>query len=260
MSHALTRCGATVIGADIDDAALQDSVGKAPTQEGGAMHTIHLDVSAPEECRKAVAQVRERYGDIAVLVNCAGLGPPFARGDKNDARPMPFWQVDAERAWVMLAVNLRGPFLLAREVAPGMIARRWGRIVNVTTSFSTMIRGGNMSYGQTKSALEGATASWSADLEGTGVTANVLIPGGAADTDMVPSASAHERSKLLSPSVMCDPICYLASRESDGVNGKRFIGQFFDSQDPLSSPGCAPVAWPELAAAALKTRAAGTRP
>ena len=44
----------------------------------------------------------------------------------------------------MVTVNLRGPFLLARAAAPHMIARKWGRIVNVTTSFSTMIRGGNM--------------------------------------------------------------------------------------------------------------------
>jgi 3-oxoacyl-[acyl-carrier protein] reductase len=258
MAYALAQAGATVIGADIDIEALDKSVVRASVLRPASMHSMPLDVSSPKACATAIAKTEKEFGKIDVLVNCAGLGPPFARGDKNDARPLLFWEVDHERAWRMLEVNLRGPFLLAQSAVPGMLERGWGRIVNVTTSFSTMIRGGNMSYGQTKCALEGATASWSADLENTGVTANVLIPGGAADTGMVPSTSNHPRSSLLPASVMGAPACYLASTDSDGVNGKRFVAQFFDQHNPLSSPGCSPAAWPELAAAALKNRAEGS--
>ena len=168
------------------------------------------------------------------------------------ADPLRFWDADPERWWKMVTVNLRGPFLLARAAAPHMIARKWGRIVNVTTSFSTMIRGGNMPYGQTKAALEAGSASWAEDLAGTGVTVNVLIPGGAADTGMIPHEAIPDRSKLVPPDAMAAPIRFLASSASDGVNGKRFVAQFFDASAPLSSPGCAPVAWPDLASAASR--------
>ena len=112
-----------------------------------------------------------------------------------------------------------------------------------------MIRGGNMPYGQTKSALEAGSASWSVDLAGTGVTCNVLIPGGAADTTMIPQDVMPDRNKLVPASAMRAPIVFLASPASDAVNGKRFVAQYFNPENPLSAPGCAGVAWPELAAA-----------
>jgi 3-oxoacyl-[acyl-carrier protein] reductase len=168
------------------------------------------------------------------------------------ADPLRFWDADPERWWNMIAVNLRGPFLLAHAAAPHMIAKKWGRIVNITTSFSTMIRGGNMPYGQTKAGLEAGSASWADDLAGTGVSVNVLIPGGAADTGMIPLEAMPDRSKLVPPQAMAAPICFLASHESDGVTGKRFVAQHFNPADPLSAPGCAPVAWPDLAAGASR--------
>jgi NAD(P)-dependent dehydrogenase (short-subunit alcohol dehydrogenase family) len=168
------------------------------------------------------------------------------------ADPLPFWEADPEKWWTMVAVNLRGPFYLSRAAAPHMIARKWGRIVNITTSFSTMIRAGNMPYGQTKAALEAGSASWAGDLAGTGVTVNVLIPGGAADTGMIPMEAMPDRTKLVPPQAMAAPIRFLASSVSDGVTGKRFVAQHFDPANPLSAPGCAPVAWPDLAAAASR--------
>ena len=144
---------------------------------------------------------------------------------------------------------------MGRAVAPYLMAQNQGRIVNVTTSLNTMIRGGNMPYGQSKASLEAATASWAEDFEvaGSSVTANVLVPGGAADTPMVPHESPYNREKLVKPEAMVAPAIFLASDDSEGVNSMRFLGRLWDpgasDQDNLKASG-SPAAWPELAAAA----------
>ena len=250
MTLGLAARGAQVIAADIDEAGLHETVTMAKALPGKVV-ARPLDVRDQAQCEAAINKAVADFGSLDVLVNCAGLGPVYMRRNFV-ADPLRFWDADPERWWNMIAVNLRGPFLLSRAAAPRMIARKWGRIVNVTTSFSTMIRGGNMPYGQTKAGLEAGSASWADDLAGTGVSVNVLIPGGAADTGMIPMEAMPDRSKLVPPQAMAAPICYLASNASDGVTGKRFVAQHFKVDDPLSAPGCAPVAWPDLAAGASR--------
>jgi len=109
-----------------------------------------------------------------------------------------------------------------------------------------MVRGLGSPYGPSKAALEAATLAWSRDLDGTGVTVNVLIPGGAADTRMVPVAIAPDRAALVQPKVMVAPIQWLMSRHSDGVTGRRFIGKDWDpALDPAAAAAIsgAPAAW-----------------
>jgi 3-oxoacyl-[acyl-carrier protein] reductase len=95
-----------------------------------------------------------------------------------------------------------------------------------------MQRRHNSPYGVSKAAIEAETLIWGKDLEGTGVTVNSLIPGGAADTDFVHMASRKELAAigrtLLPPAVMVKPIVWLASRLSDGVTGARFVGKLWD--------------------------------
>ena len=257
MALGLAEAGASVLAADIDAAGLAETESLAKDLPG-CLLAHQLDVRDQGQCEAAVAHAIAAFGHLDMLVNCAGLGPVYMKRNFIE-EPLRFWDADPERWWNMFAVNLRGPFLLARAAAPHMIERKWGRIVNITTSFSTMIRGGNMPYGQTKSGLEAGSASWADDLSGTGVTVNVLIPGGAADTGMIPLDSMPDRSKLVAPKAMAAPIRYLASDESNGVTGKRFVAQFFDPQNPLATPGCATVAWPDLAAGASRGLGEGTR-
>ena len=250
MALGLAQAGARVIAVDIDASGLAETLALAAGAPG-EMIAHQADVRDEAQCIAAVESAWTRFGRLDMLVNCAGLGPVYMRRNFV-ADPLPFWEADPERWWTMIAVNLRGPFLLARAAAPAMIAQGWGRIVNVTTSFSTMMRGGNMPYGQTKAGLEAGSASWAADLAGTGVTVNVLIPGGAADTGMIPPEAMPDRSRLVPPAAMVAPVRYLASAASDGVTGKRFVAQFFDPAAPLAAPGCAPAAWPDLAAGASR--------
>ena len=122
-------------------------------------------------------RIEEKFGSIDVLINNAGIFVSAIREDFRQ-RPLRFWEIDAETLKRFFRINAIAPMILASKLAPGMVARRFGRIVNVTTSLSTMIRGGVTPYGGTKASLEAHSAIMAQDLEGTGVTVNVLVPGG----------------------------------------------------------------------------------
>ena len=106
-----------------------------------------------------------------------------------------------------------------------LVQRGWGRIVNHVTSFPTMSRGGFTPYGPSKAALEAATVAWAAELEGTGVTVNAILPGSGADTRRVPVRPDQDRSALVPPGAMVGPILWLMSPAADGVTGKRIVGK-----------------------------------
>lgn len=82
-----------------------------------------------------------------------------------------------------------------------------------------------------------------------GVTANVLVPGGASDTNILPPDTPYDRALLIRPDVMQDPVVWLASEESDGINGRRFIAREWDESLPIDerlAKAGAPAAWPQL--------------
>jgi NAD(P)-dependent dehydrogenase (short-subunit alcohol dehydrogenase family) len=249
MAIGLARAGAQVIGADVDEAAAARSGSEAG---GKTFMPLRLDVSDRAQDEAAIERIVKEFGRIDVLVNCAGLNMViFSKNFLTDL--VRFWTVDPDNWQRLYDVNVRGPFLLARAAAPHMIAQKWGRIVNVTTSYSTMMREGNTPYGQAKAAMEAASACWAEDLAGTGVTCNVLIPGGAADTAMIPADAPVDRAKLVKPDAMISPLAYLASSASDGITGQRIVARNWKDaasiEDNLAA-SMAPAAWPSLAAGA----------
>ena len=103
-----------------------------------------------------------------------------------------------------------------------MLERGYGRIINISMNHETMKRKGFSPYGPSKAALESMSTIWAQELEGSGVTLNVLLPEGATLTGMIPaSLSQHQRSRLLDPSVMGPPAVFLASDEAKDRNGQR---------------------------------------
>jgi 3-oxoacyl-[acyl-carrier protein] reductase len=260
MTTGLLAAGARVAALDVSEQNLAALRGQCP-EHRDFLQTIKCDISSEEDCARSVAEVLTRFGAIGVLVNCAGLGMSHIKRDFLRTPPR-FWEITPAKWRDMIEVNINGAFILSRAAAPHMMERGWGRIVNVTTSFSTMIRGGNMPYGASKAALEAMSHAWVEDLAGTGVTVNVLIPGGAAATPMIPEDSPYDRGALVNPAVMKAPICWLASRLSDGVTGRRFIGRLWDPSLPSSEAAersSSPIAWPDLASNALagQPRSAG---
>jgi NAD(P)-dependent dehydrogenase (short-subunit alcohol dehydrogenase family) len=136
-----------------------------------------------------------------------------------------------------------------------LIAGGWGRIVNVTTSLETMIRPGMSPYGAAKAASEALSAIMSKDLVGTGVTVNVLVPGGPAATRMMPEFVDTAADKLIAPEVMAPPIVWLLSKASDGVTGQRFRANAWKSgiaPEEAARIAGAPAAWAGLAGGAAQ--------
>ena len=121
---------------------------------------------------------------VDILVNNAGIGPGAIRPDSWQ-RPVKFWEITADQWRRFVAVHTTAPLALTNAVVPEMMREGWGRIVNVTTSLGTMLNAGSPTYGPSKAALEALSAIMAKDLDGTGVTVNVLVPGGITNTPMV---------------------------------------------------------------------------
>jgi gluconate 5-dehydrogenase len=101
--------------------------------------------------------------------------------------------------------------------------------VTISMTESTMTRRGFVPYGPSGSGVEAFARVMAADLADTPVTANILLPGGATHTGMVPDdVSAEIRTRLLDPAVMGPPIVWLASDEADGVNDQRIVATEFE--------------------------------
>jgi NAD(P)-dependent dehydrogenase (short-subunit alcohol dehydrogenase family) len=231
MAHAMWQAGARVAFADVDEPALAAACGELEARRPGSTLVLRCDITRRSDCEAAVAAVQDRFSALHVLVNNAGRGPRHV-GSAPETTSMRFWETDPASWRLVIETNVVGTYLMSRAAAPLLIASGSGRIVNVTTSLSTMQRGANTPYGPSKAAIEAETLIFAKDLEGTGVTCNSLVPGGAADTAFVSpeSRAAAERDgrPLISPQVMAEPIVWLASRLSDGVTGRRYVGKFWD--------------------------------
>src|SRR5438552_664705 len=211
---------------------------RASAQLPGRLQPLVADLREAGECDRVVAAVRERFGRVDILVNCAGLtftyiDPPRFR------RPtiQHFWEVGDDIIENVVAVNLIAADRLSRRVAPGMVERGWGRIVNVTTKLDTMNRAGTHPYGATKAALEMATEVWAKEIDGTGLTINIVNPGAGANTpgmaDEMREMSRDGRApRLVEPEEMVPPLIYVVSRAADGVNGMRFDANAWDAALP----------------------------
>ena len=87
---------------------------------------------------------------------------------------------------MVIDTNVSGVFLLTRAVVLQMLKRGWGRIINISINRETMERKGFTPYGPSKAALESMSTIWAQELAGTGITLNMLLPGGATNTGMIP--------------------------------------------------------------------------
>lgn len=205
---------------------------------------LHADISRREECAAAVQRLVETFGGLDVLFNNAGLG--MDQMGAHVSRLVPFYDV-AEETWRRIVeTNVNGTFVMTCTAIPHLLRARRGRIVNVSTSLSTMVRPGMSPYGSSKAAIEVMTRVWAKDLAGTAVTVNALLPGGPADTDMITPEDFPRREALIHPTVMVAPACFLASPESDGITGMRIIAKDWPALAPSDEAlriAARPAAW-----------------
>ena len=243
MALGLVESGMDVVAVDRNVTAL---AAMAPATGGtpGSVLPLPADLTQPEAFDRIVAAALEKFGRIDVLINNAGIGQASVRADQR-RNPIRFWEATPDQWSRFLAVNATAPIMMARAVVPHMLRARQGRIITVTTSLGTMVRAGYLLYGASKAAAESATAILAADLAGTGVTANVLVPGGVTNTPLV-GEDAGERSKMLQPEIMVPPLLWLVSDAATGVTAKRFIAADWDRSLPAAQAAekaGAPIAW-----------------
>jgi gluconate 5-dehydrogenase len=190
---------------------------------------IELDVRDERSAQAGVDEAYERLGAVDMLVNNAGIGmrtvnPRFL------SDPQPFWEVSPSGFRDVVETKLTGSFLVARAIVPRMLAAGAGRIVCISMNEQTMTRRGFVPYGPSGAAVEALSRVMAADLAGTTVTVNILLPGGATETGMIPDdVSPETRATLLDPAVMGPPIVWLASDEAEGVHDERIIATDFES-------------------------------
>ena len=214
-----------------------------------ALLTIEADLSFDSAVVDIIVKTRARFGKVDILVNNAGIGQATLRAD-NWQQPIRFWEVKPDDWRRFVAVHTTAPLLLAQAVVPGMMEAKWGRIVNVTTSLGTMIRSGSPTYGPSKAALEALSAIMAKDLEGSGVTVNVLVPGGVTNTAMVPQQAGFDRQEMIQPEIMVRPLAWLVSDAAAAVTARRFLAVHWDPAllpAEAAEKAGAPIAWTSIA-------------
>lgn len=233
MARALAEAGAKVA---ITGATKSLALEETHKLLGPDAIALAADVTNPHAASQAVTDTVAAFGRLDVLINNAGLGMRLISETFN-TEPTQFWEAPPT-AWARIVdANVNGPFHMARAVVPQMLSQGFGKIINISTSDQTMVRQGYAPYGPTKAFLEAASRVWAADLAGSGVDVNVLLPGGATDTDLLPPGPDKKGAdgNLLSPDIMRAPALWLASDASNGITGARYIARVWDDADPTAA-------------------------
>ena len=255
MAEGLAGQGARIALIDLENDVLSAAVKDVEAAGGqGCALAIPADVTDAGRAQIAIDTTIEKFGGFDILINDAAMGPQFFTENFVADAPR-YWEVDPDLWQRVLNVNAYGPQLMATVATPHLVEKGWGRIINVTTSLDTMYLRGCGSYGPSKAALEANTRIMAQDLADTGVTANVLIPGGPANTRMIPEATGFDRDELVQPEAMQGPVCWLCSSDADNVTNMRFIAALWDSALPrnerIAAAG-APTAWAQVGSIAKR--------
>lgn len=241
MVLALAAAGASVaVVGSRPGAALDETVAEANRLGSGKAIGLTADVADYAQCDTAAAAAAEAFGRVDVLVNNAGLGMRRVSETFN-TEPTRFWETDPIAWKDIIDTNINGAFNMARALVPAMVTRRFGKVINISTSDQTMVRRGYAPYGPSKAALEAMSRVWAQDLAGTGVDVNVYLPGGAADTDLLPPGADKKGAdgNLLPAAIMRRAILWLADDQSNGMTGGRYIARLWDETLPPSEAAAA---------------------
>lgn len=192
------------------------------------LHAVHADVADPAQVAQAVAAAEGRFGPVDVLVNNAG-----------QAQTAPFLKMDLALWQQMLSVNLTGTLVCTQAVLPGMVARGWGRVVNVASTAGQVGYAYVSAYCAAKHGVIGLTRSLALEMARKGVTVNAVCPG-YTETDIVRESiervvaktgrSAEEaraefvksnpQGQLVQPGQVADAVAWLCGEGASAVTGQ----------------------------------------
>ncbi|MHB8341158.1 MAG: SDR family NAD(P)-dependent oxidoreductase [Mycobacteriales bacterium] len=249
MAAALLEAGATVAMAARPGPRLDEAVNSLAGR-GLAAQAMALDVRDSSSVTTAAEALLVQWGGVDVVVNNAGIGMRTVNPRFFDD-PRPFFEVAPEGFVDVVATNLTGYFLVARAFAPVFVEQCHGRFVNISMNHETMRRRGFVPYGPSRAGAEALSLIMAEDLRPYGVAVNILLPGGATATGMIPDGLPDPaRQSLLPPEIMGPPAVFLASPEAAEVTGERIVATDFDSwlarfrSHPRRSPPGAPTEVP----------------
>lgn len=227
MALGLLRLGARVVFSATSPsqhlAATLKSAGETAPMD--CFSTVFGDVARFDECSRMVQEANDCFGQIDVLINNAAI-PMSGEGPH-------FWEMNPDDWSRMSDINCNSVFYMSRAAVPHMVARGKGKIINISTSERTMVRPRFSPYGPSKAFVEACSRIWASELKNTGVSVNVLSPGGAVDTASDVTGVQAAGKTFLPASVMVDPVAWLCSKASDGINGDRFVAHLWNENLPI---------------------------
>jgi 3-oxoacyl-[acyl-carrier protein] reductase len=222
LAEAYARDGAAVGLIDFDAVAGQ-ALANRLSDAGHRVHFQPADVADYAGCAAACAAISAALGAIDTLVNNAGISP------KHAGRPAPIWQMEPSEWHRVVDVNLHSVFNLVRILSPGMVERKFGRIVSMSSvagkAYLDIVAA---HYGTTKAALIGMTRHLAGELGPHGITVNALAPG-RIDTPMVAGAprAANQAvidvtplGRLGTPAEVADACLFLTSPKAAFITGQ----------------------------------------
>jgi NAD(P)-dependent dehydrogenase (short-subunit alcohol dehydrogenase family) len=219
---ALADAGAVVAAVSRSHDQLQETA-ELVASAGGRAIAIVADVTDPQAVDRMAQRAAGELGSVDILVNNAGLARSIG----------PVWEVEPEEWWRDVETNLRGPFLCARAVLPGMLARRHGRIINVASGFALRPFPYTSAYGSSKAGLLRLTDTLAAELAAaqSGVSVFAVSPG-RVQTSMLDYLATSkggqkwlpelQETPTISPERIMEVVVFLASGHADILSG-RFI-------------------------------------
>ena len=214
--ESLAGAGATVAVVGRDQAAAQ----KAAESHGPKGRGFGCDVADTTAVNAMIAAAESEFGSVDILVNNAGITRDNILPRLKDAD----WDE-------VLNANLRGAFATTRAASRGMMKRRWGRVINVSSIVGLIGNKGQSNYAASKAGLIGFTKSVAKELASRNILANVVAPG-FIDTDMTSALPAEAREELLkqiplarlgTPSDVASMVTFLASEQASYITGQVFV-------------------------------------
>jgi len=216
IARTLAAQGARVVVAARNRERLE-AVAASIREQGGEARVLELDIAAAATVGDQLKSLPEEWSDVAILVNNAGI-----TADGLLAR------MSLEQWQRVIDTNLTGTFALTKEIVRGMIRKRWGRIVTISSVVGLMGNAGQANYAAAKAGLIGFSKSVARELASRNVTANVVAPGfvETAMTQVLPEATRQKMfadipaSRLGSVDEIAAAVAYLASEEAGYVTGQ----------------------------------------
>jgi NAD(P)-dependent dehydrogenase (short-subunit alcohol dehydrogenase family) len=249
IARRLSADGLAVVVVDVEPAGVRDSHEPTGTRfpewrgveslvkeiqaAGGAASFVTGDISIEAEVARIIGHALEAHGRLDVLVNNAGAPFSLGHGDIEAVDPAEFDRV--------LAINVRGTFLMTQAAAPHMRARKWGRIVNIASVAGRVGSKMNSAYAASKAAVIGLAQTWALDLGADGITSNAVLPGfifttrtlsgmskkmggGVIDESAIAkSMPGIPAGRAGSPEDVAAVVSFLASEDASYTNGQSMI-------------------------------------